>query len=347
MFQKNNFFLIPLFLITFSLLFSCNNKDKNIPDVSSVKVDLKINRFEQDFFAIDTNNIVAGIENIEKKYPDFSDFYFQQVLQIKKPWDTTGVYRQHVKGFLTFPFVRELHHKVDSTFQDFSKIEKDLQQGLQFYKYYFPEKEIPEFNTFVSEFTYSIALPPRGYSVAIGLDFFLGKDFKYYYFEPLNLPKYVARTQDKEHLAAKIFAGLVEDMVGSAKGNRFLDHIIHNGKKTYILDQLLPYSPDSIKLGYTAKQVQWCNNSESAIWDYFLQEKMIFSDKFQDFKSLITLAPNSAGMPEEAPGQVGNWMGWQIVKAYMRKNPETTLQELIDLKNVQEILTKSKYRPRR
>ncbi len=78
-----------------------------------------------------------------------------------------------------------------------------------------------------------------------------------------------------------------------------------------------------------------------------LQEEMMYSDKFQDFKSLISIAPHSAGMPEEAPGQVGNWMGWQIVKAYMKRHPETTLPELIKMKDVQEILTKSRYKPKR
>ena len=348
MLQKNYILFVGLTLFSLSLFFSCEeSKDKNIPDVSEIAVSLKVNRFEQELFAIDTNNVVSGIKKLEKKYPQFADFYFKQVLQLKKPWDTTGVYRDYVNGFLTYPFVRTLHHTVDSTYKDFSKIEKDLKKGLQFYKYYFPEKAIPQFYTFVSEFTYGIVLPPDENSVAIGLDFFLGEEYPYYYFPPLNLPKYVARTQDKNHLVAKVFGGLTEDLVGLVKGSRFIDYIIHKGKKIYLLDQLLPFEQDSIKLGYTTNQTKWCEKNEMEIWTYILQQELMYSNQFQDFKTLISIAPHAMGMPNEAPGQVGNWMGWQIVKAYMKQHPETTLQELIVLEDVQEILNKSRYKPKR
>jgi hypothetical protein len=345
--QKKHFLFSGLLFSILTLFLACaNDKDKNIPDVSAIDAPLKINRFDLDLFAIDTNNVVVGIENLEKKYPEFADFYFKYVLQLKKPGDN-GAYREYVNGFLTYPFVRQLHHSVDSVYGNFKPIEKELKQGLQFFKYYFPEKEIPEFYTFVSEFTYGVVIPPMENTIAIGLDLFLGKDYEFYYFPPLNLPKYVGRTQDKAHLTAKIFKGLVDDLMPPQKGNRFIDHIIYNGKKTYILDQLLPHMPDSIKLGYTAQQVEWCENSEKVIWAYFLQEQMMYSDNMQNFKSLVSTAPKSAGMPDESPGEVGNWMGWQIVKAYMKKYPETSLSELIALADVQEILSKSKYKPRR
>jgi uncharacterized protein YcfL len=44
-----------------SLLFSCQSKN-NIPDVSSIKVTLETKRFEQDFFAIDTNKVAESIK---------------------------------------------------------------------------------------------------------------------------------------------------------------------------------------------------------------------------------------------------------------------------------------------
>ncbi|MFK7980444.1 MAG: hypothetical protein AB8G86_10710 [Saprospiraceae bacterium] len=345
---RNNFALFFILLISLNCFTAClSDKDKNIPDVSDVEVTIKVNRFDQDLFAIDTNQVAAGIETLEKKYPDFTDFYLTRALQIKKPWDTTGAYREYTKGFLTYPFVRDLHHKVDSVYGDFSSVEQALKQGFKFYKHYFPNKEVPEFYTFISEFTYGIAIPPKGNAIAIGLDLYLGKDFEYYYYPPLSLPKYVARTNDKPHLPAKIFKGIVDDLVGPVRGNRFIDHIINNGKKMYVLDHILPYAPDSIKLGYTAKQVEWVNAFELDVWGYMLKEELMYSDDYKNYKSLVTPAPKSAGLTDDSPGEVGNWMGWQIVQAYMRKTPEATMQDLLALEDVQEILTKSKYKPRR
>lgn len=338
--------LFILFVLLF--LVGCNNnKDKDIPDVSGVTVNLKIHRFDQELFRIDTNQVAMGIEQLEEKYPDFTKFYLERVLQIKKPWDTVGLYREYIGGFLTYPFVRILHEKVDQVYSNFAPIQEDLEEGFRFYKYYFPENEVPEIYTFVSEFTYGIVLPPEGNTLAIGLDFFLGEDFEYYYYPPLSLPRYIARTYDKQHLVSKVFKGIIEDLAGPVKGNRFIDHIIHNGKKTYILDKLLPYTQDSIKLGFTTQQLEWVETNELDTWVYLLKEEIMYSDDYQNFKSLVSIAPRSAGMPEESPGEVGNWVGWQIVKAYMNRNPQITLSQLLAEEDLQQILIKSKYKPKR
>ena len=54
-----------LVLLIIAGLFSC--KDKNVPNVSNIKVDLTVKRFEQDFFAIDTNQIMPSLEKLGPK----------------------------------------------------------------------------------------------------------------------------------------------------------------------------------------------------------------------------------------------------------------------------------------
>jgi len=61
---------------------------------------------------------------------------------------------------------------------------------------------------------------------------------------------------------------------------------------------------------------------------------------------LVDHSPNSPGMPSDAPGRTANWTGWQIVKAYMKRNPKITLSQLIEETDAQQILTKAKYKPR-
>jgi hypothetical protein len=51
-------------------------------------------------------------------------------------------------------------------------------------------------------------------------------------------------------------------------------------------------------------------------------------------------------MPEEAPGRTANWIGWQIVKSFMARQPETTMEELIALKDAQQLLDLARYKPR-
>ena len=50
-------------------------------------------------------------------------------------------------------------------------------------------------------------------------------------------------------------------------------------------------------------------------------------------------------LDQESPGSVGVFIGWQIVRAYM-KNNNVTLQELA-LKDAKTIFDQSKYKPKK
>ena len=52
-------------------------------------------------------------------------------------------------------------------------------------------------------------------------------------------------------------------------------------------------------------------------------------------------------MPPAAPGRTANYIGWQIVKAYMRRNPEADIQDLIEATDAQQFLQKSRYKPKK
>ena len=39
------------------------------------------------------------------------------------------------------------------------------------------------------------------------------------------------------------------------------------------------------------------------------------------------------------------WVGWQIIKSYVKNNDKVSLSELMREQDAQKILAKSKYRP--
>jgi hypothetical protein len=89
------------------------------------------------------------------------------------------------------------------------------------------------------------------------------------------------------------------------------------------------------------------------MWGYFLKENdpagtnLLYSSDWQNIRKYVEYSPSSPGMPPEAPGRTANWLGWQIVKAYMQRHPEATMQDLIALRNAQKLLDDSRYRPSR
>jgi hypothetical protein len=64
-------------------------------------------------------------------------------------------------------------------------------------------------------------------------------------------------------------------------------------------------------------------------------------------RKFFTDGPYSHSFSSESPARLGEWLGWQIVKAYMNKNQEVTLQQLLLEEDDQKILTNSRYKPKK
>jgi hypothetical protein len=94
-------------------------------------------------------------------------------------------------------------------------------------------------------------------------------------------------------------------------------------------------------------QAAWLPDNEREMWAFFLKENLFYSGDYQKIRKYIEYSPGSPGMPDEAPGRTANWVGWQIIKAYMTRYPDTTMEQLIALKDAQKILDDSKYKPKR
>lgn len=348
MFMK--IFGIPfLILILLAVLITgCNNdEDKSIPDVSNISTNVNILRFEQDLFALDTNNMEQGLQNLVSKYPKIADAFFEDIIGAKQPNQTTPQYQAMIKQFLADSIVRKTADTTQIVFKNFEPYKKELQEAGRFYKYYFPDQPDLTFITFVSQYNYDVFLFGRD-SIGIGLDFLLGENHADYNFMETLRYAYVKRTLTKEHLVAKAMRLQIAEMAaGTEGGSRLLDIMIFNGKQLFILDKLLPNTPDSIKFGYTAAQTVWTKENESGIWASLLKNNVLYESNFKKIAKLITPSPNSPGMPPEAPGETANYIGWQIVKQFMKRNPDTSLQQLLSLRDAQMILDKSKYKPAR
>lgn len=330
-------------------LFSCQNEPvQNHPNVSDLEVELKVRRFETDLFNLDMNNLETDLQQLEIQYPKFSPIYFNSILQSSGQNINKDQHYAFMKQFLNNYAIQKLNDTISILFNDFGEFEAKFEQSFKYLKYYFPEMNTPDLTTFISEFGVGVFIYDQQ-SLAIGLDFFIGESFPYQSIDPLNpnFSSYLTRTFNKDHLVSKTLAVLVEDLVGQPTKRRLLDKMINNGKKLYLLDHLIPFEPDSVKLEMSGQQVGWLENNELEIWAYFLEQELLYESEYMKIAKYVEASPHSPGMPPEAPGRTANWLGWQIVKAYMEKYPDTSIQALIALKDAQKILDESKYKPRR
>lgn len=344
---KNPVFLLLLLLV--ATLFSCQSDNEDpVPDVSDIAVDVHLKRFEQDFFRLDTNNLAPDLARLDSLYPNFTPIFFGQLLGLADPALSEADRLAYIRGFLSFPGIRRLYDTTQIVYPNLDDIRSQYQQAFQFYRYYFPKRPVPDVTTYISEFSLATFIYDTA-SLAVGLDFFLGSDYPYQQYNPgnSNFSAYLTRTFDRRHLVSKSLQPLVDDLLGPPMGERLLDMMLYNGKKLYILDRLLPSTPDSVLLEMTTAQTEWLFDNELEMWAYFLQENLLYSSKWQDIRKYVEYSPSSPGMPPEAPGRTADFIGWRIVREYMRRHPQATLDELIALRDAQQLLDASRYKPQR
>jgi hypothetical protein len=113
------FFLILIFFI------GC--ADRKGPDVSKIKVDIPIERFDKSFFSIDTNNTAAGLKELMKEHPDFYSDFMQQILGVSGS-DTNKVTLDVSKIFYSWIFtnVSKFKQAVQAMSAGYKKIFKRL-----------------------------------------------------------------------------------------------------------------------------------------------------------------------------------------------------------------------------
>jgi len=95
-------------------------------------------------------------------------------------------------------------------------------------------------------------------------------------------------------------------------------------------------------------QLDWAKKNESAIWGYLLDENLLYETDYPKIQKFINVGPFTQGIGEnnESAPRLGIYIGWQIIKKYMEKNPNVTLQQLMSNTDAQQILTDSKYHPK-
>ena len=339
----------PVIFLAF-ILFACSNRDKNAPDVSGIKTDIKLLRFDRDFFALDTNNLEAGLEILYQKYPVLTPVFLQNILALDSLTAHAGI-----KRFLGLS--RELSDTINDVFRNTNSLEAEFEKGLRYVKYYFPNYPVPDIITVagpVDALAQNELGPTPNFLrpgfIGVSLQFYLGRNFSIYqdpYFIDKVAPAFRSRRFSPEYIAPDAMQLVVNDLFpDQAGGKPLVDQMIERGKNWYLLDKFLPFLHDTLKTGYTTTQLNWCIENEGLIWSYIVKSEDLHSLNPSVIQVYIGEGPFTQGFSQEySPGNLGPWIGWQIIKKYAAKHPEKKPGEIM-VTPAAEILDEAKYKPK-
>jgi hypothetical protein len=310
--------------------------------VSSTKVDIEIKRLEKDLFTVNPEEISAKVPELENKYGGFLQL-FSYVINTGDISDPS--FGDLLAGFCTDKQNNDVYSMIMKLYPDLSTVEKNLEDAFRHYLYYFPGKTVPQVCSCITGFNNSII---TGDSViGIGLDRYLGADCEYY--PRLEIYNYIAARMTPDYIVPDCMYGWGTsewDFVSmNYPADNVLTEMIHEGKLRYFEKCMLPELPDEIVFGFTPGQMKFCRNNEGQMWQYLVENDLVFKTDHFIIRKLIGEAPFTSYFTNESPGRAAVWLGFRIVESYMARNNGTSLESLMKDINTQEILEKSKYNP--
>lgn len=343
---KKSIVLHIMFILTIGgLLSSCNNQNADI-DLDSVDLELKLDRFEQSLFQAHS---VEEVLEVKSKFPLFYDVYLNNIMpQSMAFYQMSDIDKAlELYKYIAHPDMDSLYKLTQKKYGEFESYREELEDVAKRIKYYMPDEEITRAVTFVSSFEYGSVFLEDSKTFAIGLDMYMGRDFEVYpLLDPSKFPFYrISRFESYYMVPNAVKSYLYYKAKKSDKGS-FVDEAIYEGKILYAMDKLLPHTPDSLKISYAAGDIEWCVANEENIWGYLVQEDILFSTDKKDYiAKFFNDGPFTTPFGNESAPRCGAWVGWQIVREYMGRNPEVELADLLADQDHQKIFNQSKYKP--
>ncbi len=315
-----------LFILILSITFSCKNDNNLESKIAEINNNVKVERFD----LLVSKTSLEDFSKIKQAYP----FMFSEN-------DTDSTWVETKKDTLQL----QLFAEVNKTFSDFSIVEQEIESLFNHIQYYFPEFNPPRVITTTNYVRYRDRAIVTDTIDVIALDSYLGGDHEFY----ANIPRYIRKGLTKEQIVVDLANEYAKKYIYQKPNKTFLDEMIYFGKQLYFKDAVLPFKTEAERIGYSQEELNWAIANESYIWRYFVERELLFSTDTKLLGRFINPAPFSKFYLEEidtdSPGRLGQYIGWQIVRAYMEQN-DVTLKDML-ITSTEDIFNNSKFKPRK
>ncbi|MDW8419460.1 MAG: hypothetical protein RML37_08590 [Chitinophagales bacterium] len=320
-------------------------KSRPKPDVSGVEVQVTLLDFQSDFQQYSDSGYETWQNRMRERYGDFYDYFIRyHVIGPRPAHDTNDMTRQAIARYVNDRYVQEVNAQISKLQREYESWREELNQTMRYVRYYFPQHRVPRIILFNSMFTHGV-LPVNDSTLAVGLDMFLGSNHPLY--DSVGIYQYIRHKLNPRYVP--FFTVQMNYRMNYAADDepmKLIEAITERGKEMYFLSMVFPDAPDSLILGYTARQTEWCYLSERSIWEFMNDKDLLYKTNAMDKTRFLGESPTTSGMPPESPGSIGNFIGWQIVKSFMEKHKGTVnLQQMITNYPAPLIFAKSGYRP--
>ena len=320
---------IGFFISIFSAVFcsSCTEESKIRDEVLDISVTLKVERFDQAFRNANQQKLIG----LKQKFP----FLFSSGVP-------DSIWLAKAKDTLQIEITKEVEKKFDASQEQWLQAEAKLL--LQHIKYYFPKVPVAErLITVTNNVDYRNKVVVTDSLILIALDTYLGED--HYFYDGMQV--FLKKNFEPDQIIPDIATAYAKRIVPPQGSRIFVERMVEYGKELYFKQMVLPNTPAHTLLGYTESEYKWALDNESYIWRYFIEKELLYSTDTKLIKRFLHPAPFSKFYLEfdaETPDRLGQFIGWQIMKAYVKKS-ENNFPAIIYEASA-KVFKQSRYKPK-
>ncbi|MDR1332009.1 MAG: gliding motility protein GldB [Tannerella sp.] len=326
--------LIPA-LLTICLLTGCDRS--GAVRGSDVENRIHIHRFDRDLFRLISSDTPAFDEQFATEYAAMLKVVG---LGIFKRQDTRSAdFQDRLINYYAEPALYRLYGDALEKYDRIESLEAELGQGFARLHAFFPAMQIPAVYMHVSGFGQNLLIDDSLLSLSI--DRYMGADYPLYqdFFHPFQRQKMNPENVVPDYLTA----WLLSEYPFAGNDRVLLERMIYEGKIKYTVSRVLPQVAPETLAGYAPEAYRWCRQNERELWRLIIERKHLYTPDHMTTVKYFSDMP-STFVADDAPGNLGVWIGWQIVSKYMEKT-KASVSELMNNSDSQDILTKSKYKP--
>ncbi len=284
------------------------DKERTVPEVSHIPVEVKISRFEQEYAQVTPQTF----PRLKEKYP-----YLFPGSKSDSAWAV----------FPRDSLWKSLYHAVDSLYHDDSRLREPLKEVFRRVKYYYPAFEAPGVITVISMLDTDYQVIYSDSLLLLSLDTFLGENSVFY----ARIPGYIRRHFEPSQIPVAVAREIARETAPAVSYRTFIDRMIAAGKLEYATRLFVPGVSEEELFCYTGEKLRWARDNEANIWAYFVAGDMLYDTDKDLARRFIDRAPFSKfykAFDNESPGRIGVWIGYRIVRSYMEHN-DASLPELM------------------
>lgn len=229
-----------------------------------------------------------------------------------------------LKTFANQTNIKFFFDGIDNTFPNLDKENKMLSKLKENYEHSLAKK-FPVIYSIISPYNQSVLLLDTD-AAAIALNHYLGENYKPYSYFPKHIRMFKT--------PAKLPFNLIESILRTEYPYRpdqdnLMERMLYEGIIKYAALQLLQIDDVATCCSFTDEQLQWCEQNRTSIFKKVFDDGLYQKSDPSLFESMLSPAPFSAPISPDSPGEIGKWIGLQLIQKIV-SSQQISIRQLLE-----------------